>query len=153
MKADDKRRRGVLPAVIVAVCLLAGTAWFWNGFLKDRLIPKRWAAVPGHNIYRSGQLSAALVKKTLAQHDIQVIVCLSGDELQNRDHQAEKNAATELGIEFHHFPLRGNGTGDIGQYAGALAAILEAEQQGKPVVVHCAAGVQRTGGRSPSTAC
>ncbi len=136
-----------LPAVVVvAVCLLGGAAWFWDGVLKDRLIPKRWDVVEGHQIYRSGQLSAALVKRTLAGNGIKVIVALTADDPQDKDQQAEEKAAAELGIELQRFPLRGDGTGDIHQYAGAIAAFVQAERQGKPVLVHCAAGVQRTGG-------
>ena len=55
-------------------------------------------------------------------------------------------AAAKLGIERLIFPLSGNGTGDINNYAKAIAAICEAQEKEKPVLVHCAAGVQRTGG-------
>jgi len=147
MGIDRNRNTHVkLLAVIVVVCLVGGALGLWHGVLNDRLIPKRWAAIPGHNLYRSGQLSASLVKKTLASHGIKVIVALTGDEPQNKDQQAENQAAAELGIELRRFPLDGYGTGDINQYAGALATILEAERQGQPVLIHCAAGVQRTGG-------
>jgi protein tyrosine/serine phosphatase len=42
--------------------------------------------------------------------------------------------------------LRGNGTGDVNQYALAVVAIADAEKKLLPVMVHCAAGAQRTGG-------
>ena len=42
--------------------------------------------------------------------------------------------------------MSGNGTGDIGDYAKAVAAIYRAQQENKPVLVHCAAGTHRTGG-------
>jgi protein tyrosine phosphatase (PTP) superfamily phosphohydrolase (DUF442 family) len=135
-----------LSAVVLGVCLLGGAAWFWDGVAKDRLIPKRWAAVEGHSIYRSGQLSAFLVKRTLARHGIKVIVVLTFYDPQDKDQAAEVKAAAELGIELLRFPLAGDGTGDVNNYAGALAAVIQAERQGKPVLVHCAAGAQRTGG-------
>jgi protein tyrosine/serine phosphatase len=148
MRADrnEKKCGKRLPAAVLAVCVLGGAVWLWEGVAKDRLIPKRWAAVAGHNIYRSGQLSASLVKKTLANHGIKVIVALTADNPQDKDQEAEEKAAAELGIELLRFPLSGDGTGDIDQYAGAIAAVVEAERQGKPVLVHCAAGAQRTGG-------
>ena len=120
--------------------------WFWDGVVKGRLIPKRWAAVEGHSIYRSGQLSAALVKRTLSSRGIKVIVALTFEDPQDKDQAAEVKAASELGIELLRFPLRGDGTGDVNNYAGALAVLIQAERQGKPVLVHCAAGAQRTGG-------
>jgi protein tyrosine/serine phosphatase len=134
------------PAVVLAVCVLAGSAWFWESVAKDRVIPKRWAVVEGHQIYRSGQLSGSLVKRTLARHGIKVIVALTGDDPQDKNQQAEKQTAAELGIDLLRFPLNGDGTGDVHQYAGAVAAVIHAERQGKPVLVHCAAGAQRTGG-------
>ena len=109
------------------------------------MIPKRWHAVEEGSIYRSGRLSSALVKKTLEKHGIRVIVALSGEKPDDRDQKAEIQAARELGIELLRFPLRGNGTGDIPVYAHAVAAVAIARQEGKPVLVHCAAGAQRTG--------
>jgi protein-tyrosine phosphatase len=143
---NEKTHSKRLPAVALVVCLVGGAVWLWEGVAKDRLIPKRWATVEGHNIYRSGQLCASLVKKTLANHGIKVVVALTADDPQDKDQQAEERVAAELGIELRRFPLRGDGTGDINQYAGAVAAVVEAERQGKPVLIHCAAGAQRTGG-------
>jgi protein tyrosine phosphatase (PTP) superfamily phosphohydrolase (DUF442 family) len=142
-KAKHSKR---LPAAILAVCVLGGAVWFWEDVAKDRLIPKRWAVVEGHGIYRSGQLSASLVKRTLARHGIQVIVALTFDDPRDRDQAAERKAAAELGIELLRFPLLGDGTGDVNNCAGAVAAVVRAERQGQPVLVHCAAGAQRTGG-------
>jgi protein tyrosine/serine phosphatase len=143
---DKKRRSRRLAGWILAVCLVGGGVWFWDGVVKDRVIPKRWAVVEEGRIYRSGQLSAALVKKMLQRHGIQVIVSLNGAAPQDRDQQAEQKAAEELGVELLRFPLRGDGTGDVGHYTQAVAAVAEARRQGKPVLVHCAAGAQRTGG-------
>jgi protein tyrosine phosphatase (PTP) superfamily phosphohydrolase (DUF442 family) len=75
-----------------------------------------------------------------------VIVSLTGDAKGNPDHDAETKAIAELGIERSFFPLRGNGTGDINNYAKAVSAICQAQEQGKTVLVRCAAGSQRTGG-------
>lgn len=143
---NGNRRVKPLPAVVLGVCLLGGGVWFWDGVAKDRLIPKRWAAVEDGCLYRSGQLSASLVKRTLARHGIKVIVALTFDEPQDQDQAAEVKAAAELGIELLRFPLLGDGTGDVKNYIGAVAAVIQAERQGKPVLVHCAAGAQRTGG-------
>jgi hypothetical protein len=111
-----------LPVVVLAACLLGGAGWFWEDVAKDRLIPKRWATVEEGRIYRSGQLSGALVRKMLVRH------------------------GEELGIELLRLPLSGDGTGDVHRYAEAVAAIVEAKRQARPVLVHCAAGAQRTGG-------
>ncbi len=146
MNHDKVKPSKRLSAALLIVCALGGALWLWDSVVKDRVVPKRWAAVEGHRLYRSGQLSASLVQRTLARHGIKVIVALTADDPDSKDQQAEKNAAAALGIELLRFPLRGDGTGDVNQYIGAIAAVIQAERQGKPVLVHCAAGAQRTGG-------
>lgn len=148
MSAEGKQHQFArqLAIVLTIVALIGGGIWFWEDVAKDRLIPKSWAVVEEHAIYRSGQLSAALVKKTLVRCGIQVIVTLAHDDPKDRDMQAEKTVAAELGIELRRFPLGGDGTGDVNNYAGAVAAVIEARRQGRPVLVHCIAGAQRTGG-------
>lgn len=132
--------------IALAVLLVGGGIWLWEEVIEDRVIPKRWGVVETGRIYRSGQLSSALVKRTLAEHQIKVIVALLAEEPEKADHRAEIQAADELGIELKRFPLRGDGTGDLERYADALTAIVEADRAHKPVLVHCAAGAQRTGG-------
>lgn len=119
--------------------------------MRDQFIPKRWGVVEPGKIYRSGQISSRLIKKTLQEHHIQRVVDLTGDNihagnLQDRYHDTERDAIEELGIERAVFPLISDGTGDVKVYAAAVAAVAEAERAGKPVLVHCAAGTQRTGG-------
>ena len=137
----DKKSR----LVWLAVLLVGGGIWLWEDVIEDRVIPKRFGVVKEGRIYRSGQLSASLIKRTLVKYKIGVIVSLSGDS-DDVDKNAERQAAAELGIERVVFPLGGKGTGDINNYAEAIAAIYEAQEKGKPVLVHCAAGAQRTGG-------
>lgn len=138
--------RGLTKGILLAVVVLAGMIWVWEDVVEDRVFPKRWGVVEDGLICRSGQLSATLVKRVLKQHGIKVIVDLTSEEPGDRDQKAERQAAEELGIEVKRFPLRGDGTGDIARYAGAVAAVVEAKRAGKPVLVHCAAGAQRTGG-------
>jgi predicted protein tyrosine phosphatase len=132
--------------VCLAILLMVGGIWVWESTIKDRVIPKRFGVVQEGRLYRSGLLSAALVKRVLLKYKIKVIIDLAAGSSDNRDRKAEKQAAAELGIERLTFPLRGDGTGDINNYARAIAAIVQAKQEHKPVLVHCNAGLQRTGG-------
>ena len=120
--------------------------WDWPKSIRDVFFPKRWGVVDPGRIYRSGQLSRWLVKKTLQKHGIDVIIDLQGTDANSRDQTTERNVANELGIERHSFPLGGDGTGEIANYAKAIWAIVTAVQTNKRVLVHCAAGSQRTGG-------
>ncbi len=85
--------------VLVTILLLGATVWVWEDVVKDRVIPKRFGVVKQGQIYRSGQLSSSLVKRTLIKYKIGVIVSLSGDSAGDVDREAEKQAAAELGVE------------------------------------------------------
>lgn len=141
-----KSQKQLIQRIIVAVVLIGGSIWLWHDVIRDRVIPKRWGCVEQGEIYRSGQLSSALIEKTLKKNGIKVIISLTGEKPTDPDHIAEKQAAEKLGIELLRFGLGGDGTGDIENYAQAIAAIVKAKQEHKPVQVHCAAGTQRTGG-------
>ena len=144
-KVKSSRWWNVLK-IIAAIGVCIGVLLCWTEILRDRLIPKRWGVVERGKIYRSGQLSSALVKRVLEQHKIQIIIDLNGSDPNWADQVAEKNAAELLGIEHTHYKLKGDGTGEILNYAKAIRAIVTAKQENKPVLVHCAAGAQRTGG-------
>ncbi len=139
------RRRAVL--VIAAVTALAATGGaLWAGGLKYRFIPKRFGEVRPGLIYRSGQLSPSVVERTLDRHGIELVVSLCAENQSDPGQAAERQAVEHLGIERIVLPLEGDGTGEIENYARAIAAMDQAADRGRPVLVHCSAGAYRTGG-------
>jgi protein-tyrosine phosphatase len=138
------RTRWLLIAGMVVFAAVG--IWVWKEVLEHHLIFKRFGIVEQECIYRSGQLSAPLIKKFLTKYNIRVIVDLTTDDPNDPDQKAEKKTAAELGIEVIKAPLRGNGTGDVNNLARAVISIAQAVKKGTPVLVHCAAGTQRTGG-------
>ena len=140
-----RRKRKYITLALIVLLIGAGI-WTYDEFVKYRIFPKRFGVVEEGVLYRSGQISAPVIKRTLLKHRIGVIVQMSRDNPQKHDERAEKKAAEELGIDRYHFPLRGNGTGDVNSYVKALLTIHQAKQEGKAVLVHCSAGAQRTGG-------
>jgi protein-tyrosine phosphatase len=114
--------------------------------LRDRFIPKRWGVVEEGRVFRSGQLSRHLVKQMFETYHIQSVVDLTYDSQEDLNHAAELAAIAELGIERTLCPLLSDGTGDVHIYAQAVSAVARAARHEKPVLVHCAAGTQRTGG-------
>lgn len=139
-----KRSRYLSTAVSIFV-LLVIVGYVWHNYLEDRIFPKRFGIVEPGVLYRSGQISPTLIKKTLQAHHIKVVVNLQFDD-GSAAQLAESDAVKQLAIEQYRFPLNGNGTGDIKQYAAAIAHIQQAVNDNKAVLVHCAAGAQRTGG-------
>lgn len=131
--------------VVWIVLLIGATIWLFEEFIKDRVFAKRFGVVEANLIYRSGQLSSALVERTLRKHGIRRIVDLTSIDPNDSDERAERQAAAELGIEILTLPLRGDATGDPNHYVEAIEAIVESRRRKEPVLVHCAAGAQRTG--------
>jgi protein tyrosine/serine phosphatase len=140
------RRRLFLAAAVVVVAGIVAVNHRQVTALRDRFVPKRWGVVEEGKIYRSGQLSRHLVRQMLQGHHIARVVDLTFDNPDDANHEAELAAIAELGIERRLCPLLSDGTGDVHIYAQAVAAVAEAAREGKPVLVHCAAGAQRTGG-------
>jgi len=146
LPTNMKTVKKTLYVVLVILCV-AILSMVWKTHIRDRMIPRKWGVVVPEKIYRSGQLSAQLVEQMLQTHGIKVIVDLTYEDLPNEPEQQEELVAAEkLGIEHKRFPLRGWGTGKVTHYVDAVAAIDQAVKEGKPVLVHCTAGAQRTGG-------
>jgi protein-tyrosine phosphatase len=132
----------VAASAVVAGLVIGG----WFGFARYRIFPKKFGVVVPGRVYRSGQISSTLIKKVLTQYKIRLIVNLNSPDSSDPDKQTEEQAAKDLNIKVLRFPLSGKGTGDVNNYAGAITAIADAEKQDQPVLVHCTAGAQRTGG-------
>ncbi len=130
----------------MTVVLIVVGVVIWEEVLEDRFFPKRWGVVEAGRIYRSGLLHEDLVKRTLEKHNIRVVISLINEDRNSAEQNAERAAASELGIERLVFSLDGDGRGEIDRYAGAVAAIARSRREIKPVLVHCAAGSNRTGG-------
>ncbi len=130
-------------AVAIGILLLGGFA-VWNNGLKQRFIPTNFGVVEPGKIYRSGQISRYLMASTLEKYHIGLIVDLSYEN--TLDAQAERTAAAAMGVPRLNLRLGGNGTGNPDYYPQAIKAIVAANKQGIPVLVHCQSGAQRTGG-------
>ena len=139
-------RRWALGGALLLALVVATGIVTWHTVLKDRLIPKRWGVVEEGAIFRSGRLPPSLLKKMLCRHNIICIVDLTFPDHAVAAQQAEKKIAGELGIQYFNYPLYGSGIGDVWNYAHALAVMANAKKENQPVLVHCAAGTQRTGG-------
>jgi hypothetical protein len=137
------RRLCIVAALAVVVCL-GGLGYYF--FLKG---PKNWGVVEQGAIYRSGMMKPWKVRGVLADHQIKVVVSMCSREPDNPKDNALEDAASELGVEIKRFPMGGNGLppeSSPNLHVEAVKAICDARAAGKPVLVQCAAGAQRTGG-------
>lgn len=145
MNADFQNtvKKFFLPFIAVCAFLL-----FFGGWetCKYQIVPRRWGVVEQDKIFRSGRIAPHLMRATLEKYGIKAIVDLTDSDRKNPSVLAEQKAAEELGIARYNFELVGDGTGSITNYARAIAVIVQSRKANKPVLVHCAAGVQRTGG-------
>ncbi len=135
------------PLVAGSLCLLFAILGLgvWNTLIKDKVIPKRFGIVETGAVYRSGQIDPWLIERTLAENQIKTVIDLQYWE-EKPGILAEQAAIEKLGLVGLRFPLDGNGTGNIQSYVSAVKALHKARLAGEPVLVHCAAGSQRTGG-------
>lgn len=140
--AYARRPMRLVSYVLLGMFFLLLVGWMWNALLKDRIIAKRWGVVDTEMVYRSGQIHPSLIRETLVEHDIGLVIDLQYWE-EKPGLLAERDAIESLKIESIRLPLNGDGRGDIEHYAQAIAAMTSATE---PVLLHCAAGSQRTGG-------
>ena len=132
--------------VILWFFLFVVLGYLFDKYIKWHLFPKRWGVVEVNSIFRSGQLSPFQIKKQVRKHKIDVIVSLMSPVPGNLSYEAEQRIIKTYGLDQYVYPLLGDGTGDIQQYAAAIAKINDSVRDKKVVLVHCAAGTQRTGG-------
>lgn len=138
------RPRNFLLLAIVLMPIGGALSW-WSAY-KYEYLPKRWGVVVPGKIYRSGQLTAPMLRKSLSKYRITTIVDLQLNDLQDELLQGEVDYAAKNGIRHFRFGLGGDGTGDVDRYVDAVDVVIQCARASQPVLVHCAAGTQRTGG-------
>ncbi|QDT99818.1 dual specificity protein phosphatase family protein [Gimesia aquarii] len=144
--AEQTKKKNFLKRFLVVCVIIGVSVLIWEEFLEDRLVAKRWGVVEPGKIYRSGQISSHLIEPMLIENKIEKVIALNGSDLKKPYLKTEVETAQKLNIDHQVLHLIGDGTGDVEDYAEAVAEIMRCEKAGKPVLVHCAAGAQRTGG-------
>jgi protein tyrosine phosphatase (PTP) superfamily phosphohydrolase (DUF442 family) len=144
--------RGKIPRIAAGllICICIGLfGWYVTDNFANwmyHFVPRRLRTVEPGRIYASGQIDKGLIRDVLLNDHIKLIISLTLNDPTDPDDVAEQATAKELGIAFARYPLAGDGTGDIHSYAGAVAALVDAQKQYEPVLVHCASGAQRSNG-------
>lgn len=137
----SKRPFKLGPVLLVATLIFLG-GWALRYNVRDNVIPRNFAVVSEGVLYRSGRLTPAQTEEVVRAHKIKTIIDLGAYLGQPINERNAQRTAEALGVARFTFDLVGDGTGDPNDYVQALRIIANPEFQ--PVLVHCAAGAQRT---------
>lgn len=137
----SKRQFKLGPVLLVATLAFLG-GWALRYNVRDNVIPRNFATVDEGVLYRAGRLTPAQTEAVVRANKIKTIVDLGAYLGQPINERNAQRTAEALGVARFTFDLAGDGTGDPNDYVQALRIIAKPEFQ--PVLVHCAAGAQRT---------
>jgi protein tyrosine/serine phosphatase len=136
MRLSVKQRVGLALGLMAAATVVGAGVWW-----QSTRLPNRFAAVVDGRLYRSGRVSPAQLERLQRQYGIRrVISLLDADDPAT---VAERQAAGRLGIDWHNVPLTGDGASTAAE-RDRIRRLL-ANPDAPPTLVHCAAGVNRTG--------
>jgi len=134
----SRKRRVVVTVLALAVCAAGvgvGAACYANR------LPKRFAPVVEGRLYRSGEVSPSQLERLQRDYGIGRVVCLLNSEA--RVTAAEREAAQRLGVVWENVSLPGDGASTPAERDRIRQLLLD--PNAPPTLVHCAAGVNRTG--------
>ena len=137
MRPTKRRWAWLILGIAVAAVVVVGGVRQWSA----QRLPKRFAAVVEGQLYRSGSVSPTQLERLYCDYGVTRVLCLLNPD--DPDTQAEKLAAQRLGISWHNVPLPGNGASTPEDRRRILNEIIN--PQIGAVLVHCAAGTNRTG--------
>ena len=131
-----------LLRLVVIVVIVVGVIY---GIKKTRyqFIARNFGVVEAGEIYRSGRLTPRMFRKVVGENNIRTVLDLGAYVPGSPEDLREQQLAEELGAERYRFYLDGDGTGNPNYYVQALRLMSDPEAQ--PILIHCAAGAQRTG--------
>ena len=141
--ADSRtKKQPKLLRLVVIVVIVVGVIY---GIKKTRyqFIARNFGVVEAGEIYRSGRLTPRMFRKVVGENNIRTVLDLGAYVPGSPEDLREQQLAEELGAERFRFTLRGDGTGNPNYYVQALRLMSDPEAQ--PILIHCAAGAQRTG--------
>lgn len=138
----NPRAKVGLRAMVLAVLACAVVAMTVK-YTRYYVVPKRFAVVEPGRLYRSGYCQPGPLKRMIREHRIRTILNLLADEPDSKEQQREEAVARAEGVKTIRIWMPGDGCADFGLLDQAAAVIADSSHY--PLLVHCYAGVNRTG--------
>jgi protein tyrosine/serine phosphatase len=132
-------KKVIIHFVIVAVAT-AAVYFSWIG-IQQFIFGNVHAVIPGE-LYRSAQLTEQQIADMSSQYGIKTIINLRGDNAGTPWYDEEILASDQLGIKHMDFRMKSTRVLD---YDRARELVQMMRDAPKPLLVHCAAGADRTG--------
>jgi protein-tyrosine phosphatase len=142
-ESGERGGGGIGRAAFVVLSLGALAAILWFAAIKPNVAPDNFGVVVEGKLYRSADLTPAATRRVVEHHKIKTIIDLGAFDNDPELERVAQRTAEALGVERHVFRLYGDGRGNPNAYVAALRIMTDASKH--PVLVHCAAGAQRTG--------
>ena len=139
MKMLQSRRYFVLQSIIGSILVaFACTVGCWVAYQKF-FAWKRFEVVDQGTLYRSGLLQEWQLRRAIDRYHIKTLFSLTFTQ-----NDAYQRICNEKGIKRYFAYLPGDGVGPDDPYLRFLE--IASDPMNYPILVHCSAGVQRTGG-------
>ncbi len=128
--------RILIPAAVILSLGGAGGAWY-----HSIVTPKKFGVVESGRLYRCGKITPLQLERVAREHGIRTVLSLL--DPTHPDSIAEREAAERLGLRWLNVPLSGDGSSRPEDRDSIREIVLD--QSLAPLLVHCAAGANRTG--------
>lgn len=115
------------------------------GLLPGCALLNNFHAVEAGQFYRSGQMEARTLTRTLEQYDILTVVNLRGVNPEESWYQEEVAACADAGVTHRDLPWSKNKLPEPESLAEFVSICETAE---RPILVHCQGGTHRSGAAS-----
>jgi len=139
-KKGNYRSRRLIIVMVIALVIGIGIVVKHS---RHHFIPKRFAVVEEGQIYRSGYLEQWPLERVIHDYKIKTILSLLNDEPNDPEQQQEERIAEREGVKLIRIGMPGDGCADYDLLDQAVEVIED--KNNRPLLVHCAAGVHRTG--------